>query len=100
MIYSLPTIKLFCTPLSPVCPAVEDKKLLIVIIQVDMLWTRTVKLMMLLVNPISAICAVCLVGFASTWLVSQVGGRLREPTTMIVIKLVIRFLNVINIGAN
>jgi hypothetical protein len=37
MIYSLPTIKLFCTPLSPVCPAVEEKKLLIVIIHVDML---------------------------------------------------------------
>ena len=37
MIYSLPTIKLFSSSLSPVCPAVEDKKLRIVIIHVDML---------------------------------------------------------------
>ena len=52
------------------------------------LWTRTVRFM-LLVGPISAISAVCLMGCASTWLVSQVGGRLLGTINMSVIVVVV-----------
>ena len=43
-----------------------------------MFWTRAIDFV-LLVKPISAILVMCPLGFASTWLVSQVEGRPLGP---------------------
>ena len=48
------------------------------IVQVDMLGICAVWLMPS-IGPFSAFSLMCLLGFASTWLVSQVGGRLLRP---------------------
>ena len=43
--------------------------------EVNVLRTCAIRLV-LLVDPISAIRMMCDMGFASTWLISQVGGRI------------------------